>query len=66
LSEEKINLFKDTILFRNIAKVTLILSEEEDSNLIFIIHDGLVKVTKFSDHGREIILEFLGKDEFFW
>lgn len=65
LSEDYLNSIIDLILFRNIAKGTLILSEEENSNSIFIIQQGLVKVTKFSDQGKELILAFLGPDEFF-
>ena len=65
LSKDYLNTITDLILFRNVAKGTLILSEEKKSNSIFIIQKGLVKVTKFSDKGKELILAFLGQDEFF-
>ena len=58
LTEQYIQLFLDAFLYRNVANRTLILSEEEESNSIFIIHSGLVKVTKFSDQGKELILDF--------
>ena len=37
----------------------------EKTNSIYIIEKGLVKVTNFSDQGKELILAFLGQDEFF-
>lgn len=65
LTEDTINSFIDSILLREILKGTLILSEEEHSNSIYILQNGLVKVTKFSDQGKELILAFLGQDDFF-
>jgi CRP-like cAMP-binding protein len=43
----------------------MILLEESEGETFFIILSGVVKVTRLSDDGREVILAILGESDFF-
>lgn len=46
-------------------KETIILLEEEDGDTLFIILGGKVKVSNFSESGKEVIFSILGPGDFF-
>ena len=66
LTEQYLISILKLFLFRKVTKVKLIISEEDESKSIYIIQSGIVKVSKFSDQGKELILAFLGQDDFIW
>jgi CRP/FNR family cyclic AMP-dependent transcriptional regulator len=42
----------------------IVFSQGEPADSVFYIHDGKVKVTVISEHGKEAIVAVLGQDEF--
>ena len=46
-------------------KNNMILMEDEFGDTFFIISKGIVKITRISEEGREVILAMLGEGDFF-
>ena len=65
LTEQYLISILKLFLIRKVTKGKLIISEEDDSKSIYIIQSGIVKVSKFSDQGKELILAFLGQADIF-
>ncbi len=50
---------------QNFKKEQIIYTPEDDADSIFLVVHGAVKLSRISESGREIVLDFLGADEFF-
>jgi CRP/FNR family transcriptional regulator, cyclic AMP receptor protein len=52
-------------LSKKCSKDTIILLEDEEGDTLFILIKGKVKVTTFSESGKELIFSILGEGDFF-
>jgi len=65
LSDSDLKKISDKMVSRFYEKGKMILLEESEGETFFIILSGVVKVTRLSDDGREVILAILGESDFF-
>ena len=65
LKEEELEALKKVTHTKNFPKDKIILLEDEEGDTLFIILSGQVKVTSFSESGKEVILSLLGANDFF-
>ncbi len=65
LKEEELEAISKVSVNRTFNKDQIILLENEDGDTLFIIIDGKVKVTAFSENGKEVILSILYENDFF-
>lgn len=65
LSEKDILTMSDKMVSRTYDKGQMILLEEAMGETFFVIANGIVKITRLSDDGREVILAMLGEGDFF-
>ena len=63
LSPEEISKVRDITVERVYPKGTMVFSEGQESDGLFLIISGLIKVSKISKNGREKILAILGEGE---
>jgi CRP/FNR family transcriptional regulator, cyclic AMP receptor protein len=65
LKDEELEAIARVSVVKNCPKDSLILIEDEDGDALFIIKKGKVKVTSFSESGKEVIFSILGDGDFF-
>jgi CRP/FNR family cyclic AMP-dependent transcriptional regulator len=65
IGDEKIYELIEAGSFRKISKNTIIINEGDNSDSLFIICGGKVKVMIHDNEGREIILSLLGEGDYF-
>jgi len=65
LSNKSLNTIIDKIISRDYNKGEIIIMEEDKGESFFLIGKGIVKVTRISDKGQEVILAILGEGDFF-
>lgn len=65
LSEEETQIIASRTELRRFAQDTVIINEGEDSNSLYIILSGKVKVFLVDEAGEEIILNYLGEGDYF-
>ncbi len=65
LKEDELEAIKKVSITKKFKKDHLILLEDEEGNTLFIIIYGKVKVTAFSEHGKEVIFSILYDGDFF-
>ena len=65
LKDEELEAIARVSVLKNCPKDTLILIEDEEGDALFIIREGKVKVTSFSETGKEVIFSILGVGDFF-
>lgn len=65
LKEEELKAIQKASLTKKFPKDKIILLEDEEGDTLFIILTGKVKVTSFSETGKEIIFSILGEGDFF-
>ena len=65
LKEEELEALKKVTHTKNFPKDKIILLEDEEGDTLFIILSGQVKVTSFSESGKEVIFSLLGANDFF-
>lgn len=65
MTSGELNLIKDKIVIKKFRKNETILHEEETNEYMYIILDGEVKVTQFTDSGKEIIMTVHHSGDFF-
>ena len=65
LSDSDLEKISSKMISRIYEKGKMILLEESEGETYFIILNGVVKVTRLSDDGREVILAILGESDFF-
>ncbi len=65
LKTEELEAISKVTLNKNFPKDKIILLEDEEGDTLFIIIKGKVKVTTFSENGKEVIFSLLGEGDFF-
>lgn len=65
LNEEQIEDVARVGIYRSFKKESVILFEHEDGAALFIIAKGKVKISRYSDDGREVILAVLNDSDIF-
>ena len=65
LSDSDLKKISKKMISRLYEKGKMILLEQSQGETFFIIISGVVKVTRLSDDGREVILAILGESDFF-
>ncbi len=65
LSDENIEKIAPLLKKQKYKKNTMILMEDDSGDSLFVIEDGSVKITRYSEDGREVILSILGEGDFF-
>jgi CRP-like cAMP-binding protein len=65
LSPEETQILDKIIIKRQFRKDQVILSEEDTSLYMYLVYSGKVRVVKISDDGREQIISFHRKGEYF-
>ena len=65
LNDEELAIVGERCTPRKYPKNSMIILEEEFGDIIFIIINGTVKITRVNDEGKEVILSLLGPGEIF-
>ena len=65
LKTEELEAIKRVTINKNFPKDKIILLEDEEGDTLFIILKGKVKVTTFTENGKEVIFSILGEGDFF-
>jgi len=65
LKDEELEAINQLSLNKKCPKDTVILLEDEEGDTLFIIIEGKVKVTTFSESGKEVIFSLLNEGDFF-
>lgn len=65
LKDEEIEAIYKLSVTKKCSKDTIILLEDEEGDTLFVILSGKVKVTTFSESGKEIIFSILNEGDFF-
>ncbi|MBN1291024.1 MAG: Crp/Fnr family transcriptional regulator [Candidatus Latescibacteria bacterium] len=65
LTNEELEAIKRVSITKKFPKDQIILLEDEDGDTLFIILQGKVKVTTFSESGKEVIFSILNEGDFF-
>ena len=65
LDDASLNIIMQMTVRRSFLKGTMIVIEEDQTDTLYIIESGSVKITRLNDEGREVILALLGPSEFF-
>lgn len=65
LSPENLKLIADHGVVRQFSKNTVLITENDDSDSLYVIHSGKVKVFLSDESGKEFILNIHGPGEYF-
>lgn len=65
LKDDEISAINTLSLTKKCSKDTIILLENEEGDTLFVIIKGRVKVTTFSESGKEVIFSILNEGDFF-
>ncbi|MCE5249188.1 Crp/Fnr family transcriptional regulator [bacterium] len=65
LKDDELEAIKHVIINKTFPKEKIILLEAEEGDTLFIIINGKVKVTTFTENGKEVIFSILGEGDFF-
>ncbi|MFC1606918.1 Crp/Fnr family transcriptional regulator [Candidatus Latescibacterota bacterium] len=65
LKEEELEAINNVTFVKKVQKDQVILLEEEEGDTLFIILQGKVKVSSYSESGKEVIFCILGSGDFF-
>lgn len=65
MSEDDLNALADLANVRTFPKNTIIISEGDDSDSMYLVLSGKVKVYLSDDEGKEIIINILGDGDYF-
>ena len=65
LTSEELEAIKRVSITKKFPKDQIILLEDEEGDTLFIILHGKVKVTTFSESGKEVIFSILNEGDFF-
>ena len=65
LNEEELRLLADAQMVRKFQKNVIVLHEGDQSNALYLIDSGQVKVSKINEDGKEVVLSILGEGDHF-
>jgi CRP-like cAMP-binding protein len=65
LNDEEISIIEEVIKHQKSRKGEFIFQEGEPSNVLYVVHSGLIKISKLSDEGKEQIIRLLFPGDFF-
>jgi len=65
LRDEELEVISRIMQVKEFQKGQVIFQEGETGNALYVVLQGLVKVSLFDEEGKEYILDFIGKDGFF-
>ena len=65
LNESELKDVENKFTSRSYPKNSMIILEEEFGDIVFIIIEGTIKITRVNDEGKEVILSLLGEGEIF-
>ena len=65
LNENELKDLDNKFTSRSYPKNSMIILEEEFGDIVFIIMEGTIKITRVNDEGKEVILSLLGEGEIF-
>ncbi len=65
LNENELKDIENKFTSRSYPKNSMIILEEEFGDIVFIIIEGTIKITRVNDEGKEVILSLLGEGEIF-
>lgn len=63
--EAVVNKILSVLQHKKFSKNTIIIEQEEETQGLFLIHKGLVKISKLSPNGKELVLALLGERKTF-
>ena len=65
LGDKTISEIEKLVGVRDYPKGSMVILEEEFGDIVFIVMNGTVKITRVNDEGKEVILAMLGEYEIF-
>ena len=65
LDDKTIREIEKLVSVREYPKGSMVILEEEFGDIVFIVMNGTVKITRVNDEGKEVILAMLGEYEIF-
>ena len=65
IPDEQLEKISSVLIPKSYNKDALIVLENDSGDSLYIIKEGKVKITRYSDDGGEVILTILGEDDFF-
>ena len=65
LNDDTLTKIENSVSVRDYPKGSMIILEEEFGDIVFIVMNGTVKITRVNDEGKEVILAMLGEYEIF-
>lgn len=65
LNEEEMILLQNVVQIRDYQKGDVIFREGDPSDTLYIIGEGIIKITKVAEDGKEQIVRLLFPDDFF-
>ncbi len=65
LDDKTISEIEKLVSVRDYPKGSMVILEEEFGDIVFIVMNGTVKITRVNDEGKEVILAMLGEYEIF-
>lgn len=65
IADEQLQKISSLLMEKKYNKDAIIVMENDDGDSLYIIKEGSVKVTRYSDEGGEVILTILNDDDFF-
>ncbi len=65
LDDAELEALIEVIFTRSYAKNSVIINEGDETDALYIITEGKVKITKTHDDGREIVIAVLTEDDYF-
>tara|TARA_Y100001936_G_C15892905_1_gene569001 strand:- start:225 stop:902 length:678 start_codon:yes stop_codon:yes gene_type:complete len=65
LDDQTLSNIEKLVNVRDYPKGSMVILEEEFGDIVFIVMEGTVKITRVNDEGKEVILAMLGQYEIF-
>jgi len=59
--DNELHQFDDLFTLREYPKGSMIILEEEYGDVVFLVKNGTIKITRVNDEGKEVILALMGK-----
>jgi len=65
LNEEELLFLSKRMLTRSFPKDTIVLYEQDDSQSLYVVNRGRLKVTRCHEGGKEVVISMLGAGDYF-